>query len=306
MRSRLLTLGLVVGLSLGATGCIQKMLTDGTIKSTRKGAGALDTVGDYDVARAAAMAGLAQFEGMHRLAPDNEDALFLLTKGWVGYGFAFAEDDMEAAKLAGNDELAAYDRSRARMAYERGVFYGLELLGHEAEGFKKAETNEDTIKKWLDANFDDKEDAEPLFWTGYAWLARVNVNKDNPAMIGNLFVGVAMLEKSVQLDPTYNHWAGTVALASYHARTAMAELDQAKQLFEEALAKTQRKSLVVQYNYAVRYACLKGDKALYEKLLNEVLTANDPDPQQRLTNAIAKRKAKRALNPDREEDCGFP
>ena len=64
----------------------------------------------------------------------------------------------------------------------------------------------------------------------------------------------------------------------------MSELDQSKKMFEDALAKTKRKTLVVQLNYATRYACNKGDKALYEKLLNEVLTADDPDPQQRFTN----------------------
>ena len=87
------------------------------------------------------------------------------------------------------------------MAYERAVFYGLELLGHEADGFNDAKKNEDTFKKWLDKNFDDKEDAENLFWVGYAWLGRVNIAKDEPALVGDLFIGVAMLEKSVQLEP---------------------------------------------------------------------------------------------------------
>lgn len=305
MRTRLLTLALAAGLALGQTGCLKKMIFDGTVQSTRKGAGALDTVADYELARSAASAGLAQFEGMHRIGPNNTDALFLLTKGWVGYGFAFAEDDYEAAVDANNDDLADYHKRRARMAYERGVFYGLELLGHQADGFDAAKKNEDTLKKWLDANFDDAEDAPNLFWTGYAWLARVNISKDDPAVVGELFIGIAMLEKARQLDESYNHYAVLAALGAYHARTAMSEMDDSQKLFEEALQKTERKSLVVQLNYATRYACNKGDKALYEKLLNEVLTSDDPDPQQRLTNAVAKRRAKRALTKARMENCSF-
>jgi hypothetical protein len=123
--------------------------------------------------------------------------------------------------------------------------------------------------------------------------------------VADLFIGVDMLEKSVQLDPTYNHGAGLTALAAYHARTALAELDQSRDLFEKALAQTQRKALVIQVNYAARYACLKGDRPLYEKLLNEVLAADDPDPEQRLTNAIAKRRAKRYTSRSRMMDCGF-
>ena len=305
MRTRLLTFAAAAALSLSQFGCIKAMLTNGQISATRQGSGALDTIADFEVGQTAAAAGLVQFEGMHRLAPDNTDALFLLTKGWAGYGFAFAEDAMDVAQDKGDDDLAAYHKKRAKMAYERAVFYGLELLGHEADGFNDAKKNEDTFKKWLDKNFDDKDDAANLFWVGYAWLSRVNIGKDNPALVGELFVGVAMLEKSVQLDPSYNHYAGETALAAYHSRTAMSEMDQSKQLFEDVLAKTEHKSLVVPLNYATHYACVKGDRALYEKLINEVLTADDPDPQQRFTNMIAKRRARRALQKSRMEDCGF-
>jgi hypothetical protein len=305
MRARFLSMALVGLLGLGSTGCIKSMLVNGQISSTRKGAGALNTVGDYELARSAASAGLAQFEGMHNLAPDNEDALFLLTRSWVSYGYAFVEDDYDAATDAGDDDLADYHKKRARLAYDRAVFYGLELLGKHAEGFEAAKKNDETMRAWLKSNFDDKEDAEILFWAGYAWLARVNISKDQPEMVADLFVGIAMLERSLELDPEYNNYGATTALAAYHARTAAAELDQAKQLFEGAIQKTEGKSLLIKVNYATRYACLKGDKALYEKLINEVLSAEDPDPNQRLTNTIAKRRAKRALSKPRMENCGF-
>lgn len=299
--------GLVLGGALVCTqtGCIKKMLLDGQIQGTRDASSAMNTVGDYELARGAISAGLAQFEGMHKLAPDNEDALYLLTRSWVSYGFAFIEDEYDQATDADDESLSEYHKKRARNAYDRAIFYGLELLGHKAEGFEAAKKNEETIKKWLDENFDSKSDAEYLFWTGYGWLARVNVSKDDPAVVGELYVGVAMLEKSVALDPEVNNWSGTVALAAYHARTAMSEMDQAKQLFDLALAKTGGKNLMVQTNYGLRYACMKGDKALYEKMLNEVLAAEDPDPNQRLTNTIAKRKAKRGLTKVRMENCGF-
>ncbi len=305
MRAQIATFALALGISLSSTGCIKAMLTNGQISSTRTGSAGMDSVGDYELARGAISAGLAQFEGMHKLAPNNTDALFLLTKGWVSYGFAFVEDDMEIASLANDDDATDYHKKRARMAYDRAVFYGLELLGHTADGFTEAKKNEDTIKAWLDKNFDDADDAPNLFWTGYAWLARVNVSKDDPAMIGELFIGVALLEQAFELQPDYNHYSAEVALASYHARTAMSEMDQAQKMFDDALAKTERKALVVQLNYGSRFACVKGDKPLYQKMLNEVLRADDPDPAQRLTNTIAKRKAKRALSKAKMDDCGF-
>lgn len=305
MRASTFAAILSAALALSTTGCIKKMLLNGQIESTRKASSAIGTIGDFEMARTAAQAGLAQFEGMHRLGPDNEDALFLLTRSWVSYGYAFVEDDYEQAVDANDDDAADYQKRRARLAYDRAVFYGLELLSHRAEGFEAAKKNEESIHNWLDENFDSKEDAENLFWVGYAWLARVNLSKDDPAMVAELFLGVAMLEKSVALDPEYNNWSGTTALGAYHARTAMSELEQSKTAFETALAKSGGKNLMVPLNYAMKYACMKGDKALYEKLIGTVLSAEDPDPAQRLTNTIAKRRAKRALAKARMENCGF-
>ena len=85
----------------------------------------------------------------------------------------------------------------------------------------------------------------------------------------------------------------------------MADTAKAKAIFEDVIAKTQRKSLLVLTNYAARYGCLKQDKALYEKLLQEVVHAEDPDPTNRLQNAVAKRRAKRYLGKNRMSDCGF-
>jgi hypothetical protein len=113
-----------------------------------------------------------------------------------------------------------------------------------------------------------------------------------------------MIDRSVAIDPTLEHWSGTIALAAYHARPT-GETEQAKQMFETVLANTKRKNLIAQVTYATTYACMKGDRALYEQLIHEALSAQDPDPDQRLANIIAKRDAKRALGKQRMLDCGF-
>ena len=299
---------LVAMVAFSCTGCIKKAIMNGQISATRTGADAADTIGDYELARAATSAGIVQFEGMHRLAPDNEDALFLVTKSWVGYGYAFAQDDYETSRLAGDDKAAEYHKLRARNAFDRGIAHGIELLGRKADGFASARKNAGTLTSWLKKNFTDKEDAETLFWTGSGWLARVDLMKDDdelgPSFVSELFVGVAMLERSRELDPEYLAWGATSLLATYHARASVAELDQAKSMFEMAAAKTNHKSLSVFYNHS-RYACAKRDRALYEQLLNSVLNAGDPDPNLRLQNTIAKRRAKRALSKAAMEDCGF-
>ena len=310
MRSHLLAFSLTAALSLGSSGCIKKTLTDGQIEGTRQGAGGVDSIADYELGRTAAAAGIAQFEGMHMLSPDNANALFLLMKTWAGYGFGFCEDDLQVAQDAGDDDLIEYQKRRTRNAYDRAIFYGLQLLGQKAQGWEAAKKNEATLTKWLNDNFTSKEDAPNLLWTGQAWLLRVNVMKgddvEGPVFIADLWIGVALLNRAVQLDPSAEHYGALVALAAYHARNAMAELPESKKDFDEALAKTENKSLLVQFTYATTYACVKGDSAAYQDNLNKVLQAADPDPGQRLVNTIAKRRAKRWIGKRRAKDqCGF-
>src|ERR1019366_2399331 len=121
-----------------------------------------------------------------------------------------------------------------------------------------------------------------------------------------LYVAVSLIERSVALDPSAEHYTGSLALAAYHARTNGPELEDAKKLLDIASEKTQGKSLLVPFYYATRYACAKGDAALYQTMLNKVLQAQDPDPDQRLVNAVAKRQAKRWLGKHRAKDqCGI-
>jgi hypothetical protein len=304
MGSRFVASVLVGLLSLGSTGCVKKMMLASQIHATRVGSGAADYIGDVEVARGASAAAVLQFEGMHRLAPDNEDALFMLLRGWAGWGYAFAQDDYEVAMQAGDEAQADYHKARTKDAYDRAIAYGLELLAKRDGGFGKARKSADAMREWLGVNFDDKADAETLFWLGSAWLARVNLLKDEPEYVADLFIGVAMLERSRDLHPELMAWGATSTLAAYHARSGMAELDESKKLLDLAIEKTRRKALGIVMNYA-KYACAKADRALYEKLVREVLSTPLENNELRLQNAVAKRRAKRSLSKASMEDCGF-
>jgi hypothetical protein len=229
----------------------------------------------------------------------------MLVQGWGGYAWGFVEDEMEEAQLEGRDAAAEYHKKRAKMAYDRAVFYGLELLSHKDKGFEKAKKNEMTMTAWLKEHFDGKDDAQNLFWVAYAWMSRVNLLQDDPAMVADLYIGVDMMQRAFQLEPTYYASSPMVAMAAYHGRTADAEPKEARALFEQALKNTKRGALTTQLTYA-QFACTVADKKLYDTLVGEILAADDPDPNQRLNNTIAKRRASRMKSPKKTADCGFP
>lgn len=297
---------LAAGVTLGSTGCLKSVLLKGQIKGTRQASAAVNTLQDYGVAKAAAMAGMAQLEGMHWLAPGNPDALFMLARGWGGVAFGFIEDEYEQSYEAGDDLMAEYNRARARAGFERATFYGIELLKATADGFEDATTNADTMRDWLTEHFTEPEHAEELLWVGYAWIGRVSVSKDVPELVGELYVGVEMIRRSVELDRTAINAMGLTILGAYHSRTAMAELDESKKMFDQALAINEGNFLPTKLALATRYYCVKGDKENYYKILNEILAVPDPLPTSRLQNLIAKRRARRYIaNPIWQESCGF-
>jgi hypothetical protein len=286
------------------SGCLDKIILEGTLKGTRDAAHVFDTLSDLEVAREGAGASIVTLEGELSMAPDNEDGLFLLTQSWVGYGGAFIEDAWERAYDRGDEDEEAFQAERARQAYERALTSGTRLLEKKRPGFVAAQKNTETITKYL-AGFTAKEDAENLLWVGAAWLSRGGVASDRPEVVADLFVGVALLERSVELDESLTYATGLSALAAYHARSPDAELKQAKDLFEKALTVTSRKALSVQVLYAQNYACNVHDEKLYRALLGEVLAAGDVLPEQRLENVIARRKAERYLKTPRLKRCGF-
>ena len=159
------------------------------------------------------------------------------------------------------------------------------------------------MQAWL-ANF-SKDDAETLFWTGNAWMSKTNVIKEDPAAVAELFVGVAMVERAVKLDDGVANGSGHITLAAYHARSALAELPEAKAEFDKSIAITHGINLMAKTQYAAKYYCIKGDKDAYVKMLTDVVQAGDVDPHQRLVNTIAKRRAQRYLQKPRLRACGF-
>jgi hypothetical protein len=113
------------------------------------------------------------------------------------------------------------------------------------------------------------------------------------------------MERVVALDEKVMYGSAHTILGAYHARSAMAELDESKKHFDRAIQISEGKLLLAKVQYAAKYLCLKGTKDEYVKLLTEVMEAEDPLPAQRLQNTIAKRRAQRYLGKVRMKECAF-
>src|SRR5580658_1259058 len=120
-RTYLPALASALFLAFAPTGCLSGIVADGQISATREASGVFNQIADYDLARYAASAGVVQFEGMHKLRPDNEDALFMLTQAWMGYGYGFPQEDYQDAIDRNDEDGADYQKRRANLAYDRAL-----------------------------------------------------------------------------------------------------------------------------------------------------------------------------------------
>ncbi len=285
----------IVGLCWSSTACIQRMALRTQVQAARDARRAVSTLHDYEIAREITLSGLGQLEMLHHLDPGNDDTLLLLLQSWTGAASGFIEDDWEVALDAGQTELAEYHRQRARGAYSRAIHYGLLLLNRHAEGFDAARSNADRLEAWLEDHCQDRDSAELLLWLGQAWLGRVGVSRDDPAIVADRHVGVALLERSAALAPSLEWGLASIVLAGYRAATGAPD-HRGKEL--EAL-QAGSDGYLPRRLVAARIHCLNHDQQRWQASLESILDAGDPLPEARLQNAIAMRRARRYLSGDR-------
>jgi hypothetical protein len=287
---------------------VNKAVADAGIGAAYAARRSTNSLQDFEIGRQVVESNIGQIEAFHSLSPENAKGLLLLTQGWASIGLAFLEDDYEAAYEGSDQTLTEYQLGRERAAFARARFFGVEALARHADGFDAARRNAASIHDWVSHHFTSKDDAEILLWTGAAWLAHAaSVARDDPAAVGEIFVGVELVSQSIVLDPSLEFGLGETILGVYHARSATAELDESKAHFDRALAISHGKYLLTPLFLAQRYYCLRGDRARYDSALQGVLSDPDPLPEARLQNAIAKRFAFRYLgNKVWQEECAFP
>lgn len=107
----------------------------------------------------------------------------------------------------------------------------------------------------------------------------------------------ATMDWVISKDATYFHGAPYRYFGAYHTKVPIGggNPDASKQSFEKSI-EIAPNYLATKVLMAESYAVLIGDRDLYEKLLNEVLSAPaDADPAIAAENELEKRKAKRML-----------
>jgi tetratricopeptide (TPR) repeat protein len=287
-------------LAIASGGCDLKAFTVSTTAPVLKVASeSFAAENDVQLAKDAAPGQLKTVEGFLASAPNNADLLHVLAQGYIEYSFGFLEDDLEnipddGKHSAERDALAW----RATNLYDRALDYAVRLLAlddkHFPDMFKKDVASAEQAAKKL-----DKLDAPGLLFAGLALASSINLNRQDLARVVDLPKAISLIKRSHELDPTFYNAGAAMTLGVIYCSQGKAiggDPDLGKKMFEEAIAATGGKYLMTKVMFARFYAVIVQDRELYVKTLKDVLAApNDLYPQQRLANALAKKRAERYL-----------
>ena len=304
-------LALVVSTGLLGACSPQDLAVNSTSKVLAAAQPSLQQESDYDMARQAIPGALKTVEGFWVSGFGNSDAQKrlekILTEGYCQYGTGFVEDDWEIAKFAQDLPAIENGNTRATHVFTRCLNFSLKLLG--ARWQKEIFGTPEQVKKLLADT--GKGHRFELMWAGAALGGLVNHNLEKIEMIALVPTVQQILERVVEIDekngaPSNKAHAALpyLALGMVHSgapKSMGGHPDEAKAMFEKALALTDGKFLLARTMMAYRVGLQTNDEKFFHDNLVKVLeTPPSVWPEQRLANEIAHRRARRYLSHEKE------
>ena len=252
---------------------------------------------DPQLVRDAVPFGLKTMEGLLEENPRHEGLLTALASGFTQYAYAFVQADADLADLNGQLEQARAGRERARKLLVRARDYGLRGLEVRHRGLReKLLAGGDLAPALAQAR---KEDVPLLYWTASAWALAISNGKGDMALVAQLPVPVAMMDRALALDEAWGEGAIHEFFIAYDATRSAAEgggPDRVRQHLERALALSGGKNLGPKVAYAEGVLVQAQDRAQFTRMLEEVVHADaEAAPRYRLANILAQRRARALL-----------
>jgi len=254
------------------TGCISLSTDDFTA--------AIANSDDPEVIEAALPTFLLLSDSLIHGDPNDEDKLMAGAKLYGTYAGVFVKDEARAQRLTAR----ARDYAERAMCEYRKVLCGLAALPH------------DRYLKRLDLV--KKRHVPFLYNFAAAWAGWIQARSSDWNAIADLPKVKAAMQRVVELDESHENGYAHLYLGVIDTllpATLGGKPEEGRAHFERALAITQGRDLMVKVEYARRYARIVYDRALHDRLLNEVLAAPVNAPDLTLSNTLAQREARTLL-----------
>ena len=146
----------------------------------------------------------------------------------------------------------------------------------------------------------NKEDVPLLYWCGASWVAALTVAKDNVELIAEMPIGVAMVNRVLELDESFDDGSAHEFFISYEGSRSEAmggSEKKAREHFKRAVELSKGEKVGPYLSLATSVCLMKQDVNEFKNLLNQALSIDvNKNPKYRLSNIIMQRRAKWLLD----------
>ncbi len=261
------------------SGCIQQIAINSLGVIMDNGFAVLNEEQDLELAEKSIPSNLKLLETIMKSDPDNAHYLLLASQGYSSYALGFVEDD---------------NPDRARLLYLRGRDYGLKILARRHRFAQAQSKGMEDFRSAL-SEFSG-EDVPAVFWTAVGWGSYIQWSLTDPAAIADLPKVEAMMQFVLDRDSAYYYGGAHFFLGTlYGSRSKILGGDPDRSLdhFQRCLKINHEQFLMTYVYYARSYAVQTQNQELFEQCLARVdSTSLNVLPEARLSNAIAKKKAR--------------
>jgi TRAP transporter T-component len=277
---------------IGTSGCSVRKLATGALADALSGTGTtMSSDNDPELVRDASAFGLKTMEGLLPEQPEHLGLITSLTSGFTQYGYAFVQQEADAAELAGKGTDARARRLRAHRFYKRALGYGLKGLELRAPGCTEALKTTKGVPAALAPL--TKEDVSLVYWTAAAWALAITSNKEDMELISQLPAPEALVRRALELDEAWGDGNLHEFMVSLEASKPGGSEAAAKKHFDRAVELAKGQHLGVYLSWAEGPLVQAQKKDEFIALVKKVAEANvDESLPNRLANTVAQRRAR--------------
>ena len=234
--------------------------------------------------------GLKLIESLLAEVPENLGLLTSACQGFTSYAYVYIHQEADVMALEDLDR-ARQMRARARRLYLRARRYGLRGLEVSHPGLSQSLASDPaTALRRVEA-----QDLPLLYWNAAALGLAISVSLDDAEMLALLPEAIALLERALALDETWQEGSlHDLAISFASARPGSPPApDELRAHFDRALELSGGKRASLFVGYAESASIRSQDAAQFRSLLERAL-AIDPDLHEeiRLANLAAQRRAR--------------